>query len=54
MILLTKIFLFGVGLYGVLLAINAACLPNGWRTNWIEIACCLFCVLLFAALCVVL
>lgn len=54
MTILIKIFLFGAGLYGVLLAINAMCLPAGWRSNWREIFCATIAAAAFLGLCIVL
>lgn len=52
--ILAKILLFGIGCYGVLIAINAMCVPAGWRTNWQEILCATIAAAAFLGLCVVL
>lgn len=52
--ILFKIIFFGAALYGVLITINNLILPEGWRTNRVEILCCVLLTLAFGFLCIVL
>ena len=54
MIILAKIFCFMAVLYALLITINNLVLPDGWRTNGVEIICCLIAAFVFGVLCVVL